>query len=53
MLGTLSDIVAIRKKNDVLLYADAEKEAQQFRRGLWKALSPTSPWEWRKKSVKN
>ena len=42
-----------QKKNDVLLYADAEKEAQQFRRGLWKALSPTPPWEWRKKSVKN
>ncbi|EAV47249.1 nuclease (SNase-like) protein [Methylophilales bacterium HTCC2181] len=42
-----------QKKNDVLLYADAEKEAQQFRRGLWKALSPKPPWEWRKKSVKN
>lgn len=30
------------------VYADAEKDARKFRRGLWAAESPISPRQWRK-----
>ncbi len=33
---------------DQALYAQAEKEAQKRRLGLWSDKSPTPPWDWRK-----
>jgi endonuclease YncB( thermonuclease family) len=32
---------------DRLLYADAEAEARQARRGLWLEADPVPPWDWR------
>lgn len=31
------------------LYANAEVEAQETRRGLWREVDPVAPWEWRKR----
>lgn len=33
--------------SDRLLYADAEREAREVRRGLWQDAAPTAPWDWR------
>lgn len=33
--------------SDRLLYADAEREAREVRRGLWLDAEPTAPWDWR------
>ena len=34
---------------DRVLYADAEGEAREQRRGLWSDREPVPPWEWRRK----
>ncbi len=33
--------------SDRLLYADAEREAREVRRGLWQDAAPTAPWDFR------
>ncbi len=35
--------------SDRLLYADAEREARDMRRGLWQDAALTAPWDWRHK----
>jgi micrococcal nuclease len=39
------------KDLDCALLADAEAEAQLYRRGLWVEVSPVRPWEWRKQDA--
>lgn len=29
-------------------YAEAEREAREWRRGLWRDAAPTAPWAWRR-----
>lgn len=36
-----------QSQTDRLLYADAEREAQEARRGLWVQIAPIEPWIWR------
>tara|TARA_B110000971_G_C19839031_1_gene421673 strand:+ start:190 stop:681 length:492 start_codon:yes stop_codon:yes gene_type:complete len=36
---------------DAQQYADAESEAKQSQLGIWKALAPIPPWEWRRKTL--
>lgn len=33
--------------SDRLLYADAERDAREVRRGLWQDAAPTAPWDFR------
>lgn len=36
--------------DDRRAYAAAEAEARDLRRGLWRDVSPTPPWDWRRQS---
>lgn len=35
--------------SDRMLYANAEQEARDLRKGLWSDMAPEAPWEWRHK----
>lgn len=34
--------------DDRLIYAHAEEQAREVKRGLWRDVDPTPPWDWRK-----
>ena len=42
-----------QSENDRKLYAQAEAEAREEKRGLWVDPDPVPPWEWRKARISN
>jgi len=40
-----------QSENDRKLYAQAEAQAQEEKRGLWVNPDPVPPWEWRKSRI--
>jgi len=42
-----------QSENDRKLYAQAETQAREEKRGLWVVPDPVPPWEWRKARITN